>query len=437
MILVGNQRGGAKNLALHLLKEENEHVEVHELRGFASHNLREALNEAYAISRATKCRQYLFSLSLNPPPQENVPVGAFEGAIDKIEARLGLSGQPRAIVFHEKEGRRHCHAVWSRIDADEIKAVPLPFTKRKLQEVARELYLEHGWRMPRGFADATERDPRNFTLDEWQQARRAGQDPRAVKAAFQDAWAISDSKAAFLHALEERGYKAARGDRRGFVAVDVRGEVYAIAKWAGIKTSQVRARLGDERTLPSVAEVQNQIAHDMLAVMRRLGDTLDAQRQERETQIEQQRQELVARQRAQRQALNDRFEQRQRAEYQQRQKRFRTGFKGFWDRLTGQHSRIKAQNEREAHESFARDRAEKEQLVFQHLEQRRSLNVLRIQERAGHQHQKQELQQDVQTYEGMPTDLRKQRLEEYSRERASRSASRAPQDRNRGRSFDR
>ena len=36
MILHGNQRGGAKNLALHLLKDENEHVEAHELRGFVA-----------------------------------------------------------------------------------------------------------------------------------------------------------------------------------------------------------------------------------------------------------------------------------------------------------------------------------------------------------------------------------------------------------------
>ena len=39
MILHGNQRGGARDLALHLLKDENEHVEVHELRGFVSDNL--------------------------------------------------------------------------------------------------------------------------------------------------------------------------------------------------------------------------------------------------------------------------------------------------------------------------------------------------------------------------------------------------------------
>jgi len=85
MILVGNQRSGAKNLALHLLKEENEHVEVHEIRSFTSQNLISALNEAYAISRATRCKQYLFSLSLNPPPNENVSIDIFEDAIEKIE----------------------------------------------------------------------------------------------------------------------------------------------------------------------------------------------------------------------------------------------------------------------------------------------------------------------------------------------------------------
>ena len=60
MILIGNQRGGAKDLAQHLLKEENDHVQVHELRGFASGNLAGALTEAYAVSRGTKCKQFLF-----------------------------------------------------------------------------------------------------------------------------------------------------------------------------------------------------------------------------------------------------------------------------------------------------------------------------------------------------------------------------------------
>ena len=123
MILVGNQRGGAKDLALHLLKQENEHVEVHGVRGFASQNLMAALNEAHAISRATRCKQFLFSLSLNPPKDENVSTETFKQTIDRVEEKLGLTNQPRAIVFHEKNGRRHCHAVWSRIKVDEMKAV--------------------------------------------------------------------------------------------------------------------------------------------------------------------------------------------------------------------------------------------------------------------------------------------------------------------------
>ncbi len=39
MILNGNQRGGAKDLALHLMKTANECVEIHELRGFMSSDL--------------------------------------------------------------------------------------------------------------------------------------------------------------------------------------------------------------------------------------------------------------------------------------------------------------------------------------------------------------------------------------------------------------
>lgn len=118
MILKASQRAGAKQLALHLLRtDENDHVEVHEVKGFAADDLVGALREAYAVSRGTKCRQYLFSLSPSPLQTENVEIPVFEQAIQTIEDHLGLTGQPRAIVFHEKNGRRHAHCVWSRISS--------------------------------------------------------------------------------------------------------------------------------------------------------------------------------------------------------------------------------------------------------------------------------------------------------------------------------
>jgi hypothetical protein len=180
MILNGNQLGGARDLALHLTKPENEHFEIHEIRGFVADTLFGALKEAEAISRGTRCRQFLYSLSLNPPETENVPVAAFEDAIERVEKKLGLTGHARVVVFHEKQGRRHAHCVWSRIDTERMRAVRMSHDRLKLGDISRELYFEHGWKMPEGLIDPALRNPLNFDRQEWFKAKRAGKDPRAT-----------------------------------------------------------------------------------------------------------------------------------------------------------------------------------------------------------------------------------------------------------------
>lgn len=409
MILVGNQRAGAKDLALHLLKPENEHVEVHELRGFASENLVSALNEAYAVSRGTKCRQFLYSLSLNPPARENVNTDVFEAAINRVEEDLGLTGQPRAIVFHEKEGRRHCHAVWSRIDTEQMKALPLPYTKRKLQIISRELYLEHGWTMPRGLMVSEERDPRNFTLGEWQQAKRIGKDPRTIKATFQDCWAVSDTGPAFAQALKERGYILAKGDRRGFVAVDYRGEIYAVAKWVGIKTKEVRAKLKEDQSLPSVKKARSQIAGEMALRLRDLENQQHTAIAGRLAGLEKKLQLMTCNHAEKRKALSEAHELRWQQETVVRQARYNKGLRGFFDRFTGQHKRIKEQNERETFDAMVRDRREKDGLIFQQLEERGTLQA-RMERLKGFQTERtQELTRDRSQYE----DIRHHRRETF------------------------
>lgn len=373
MILVGNQRGGGRDLAAHLLSSDNDHVTVHEVRGFASDNVHGAFQEAYATSKGTRCKQFLFSLSFNPPPRENVSTETFEDAIARAEEKLGLTNQPRVIVFHEKEGRRHAHAVWSRIDIEDMKAVQMSFSHRKLQDLSRELYLEHGWRMPDGLADKSRSDPRNFTLDEWQQAKRQDQDPRTIKTALQDAWAVSDNKAALVHALKERGFHLARGDRRGYVAVDHNGEAYALARWAGVKTKDVRARLGEPDALPSLDDAKAQFAKDMRPALHRwereLQERIDAQH----TRYETHKRGLIERQTAERQALFDGIEERRIRDTQARQERFRTGLAGFWDKLRGEHRRLREENEKDAYDSLLRDRRQKDDLVFSQLKERRAL----------------------------------------------------------------
>ena len=406
MILNGNQRGGAKDLALHLEKDENEHVDVHELRGFMSQNLMGALNEIYAISQGTKCSRFMYSLSLNPPKDATVPVADFMNAIERAEKKLGLTGQPRAIVFHEKEGpggmRRHCHVVWSRINTQEIKAIPMPYDYDRLRELSRELFLEHGWTMPLGLVNSKERDPRNFTLAEWQQAKRIGKDPRAIKTAIQDAWAISDSKAAFVHALEERGYSLARGDKGRFVAVDIHGEVYSIRQQIkGIRVKQLRQRLGDEKALPSVEQAQYKIANDMLPVLRRFKEELRTEVKSQTEDAKHALAELVAKQRAERQAFVQKLAMRAQQEAVARQARFRKGFKGIWDRLRGEHKRIAQENERDYRRCVERDAKEKDQFIALQLAQRRMIREHAAVMHRLYRDERQEITRDMASFEAM------------------------------------
>jgi len=190
-------------------------------------------------------------------------VKVFEDALSRIEERLGLTGQPHALVFHEKEGRRHAHCVWSRINVEEMKAINIAYPKRKLMAIARDLYLEHGWKMPKGFVSSREKNPLNYTRAEWQQALHTKQSPKAIKASLQDCWAISDTKKAFENALKERGYFLAKGDRRGYVAVDVYGEVYSLSRQLGIKAKDLKARLGVAKALPSIKETKARIENQV------------------------------------------------------------------------------------------------------------------------------------------------------------------------------
>lgn len=369
-------------LARHLMNvEDNEHVSVHELRGFVSDDLAGAFNEAYAISRGTRCQQFLFSLSLSPPETELVPVEVFEQTISGIEQNLGLTGQPRALVFHEKNGRRHAHCVWSRVDADRMKGINLPFFKMKLNEISRELFLEHGWELPRGFENREDRDPLNFSQAEFQQAKRSEQDVRVLKQMFRECWAASDSQAAFVAALSEHGFHLARGDRRGHVAVDWRGEVYAISRWVGIKAREVRARLGDGADLPTVDEAKQKFAEHQSTQASQAWTNTAAIFEPLQRALEAERSALVARHRAARDALKAKHETRQIEETKARANCLPRGIKAAWLRISGKYEALKQENEADFQRCLSRDAVELQKLIeAQHRERQdlqRSFRQLR------------------------------------------------------------
>jgi hypothetical protein len=370
MILKASQRGGGQDLAAHLMRvDDNEHVSLHELRGFAADDLKGAFKEAEAVSRGTKCNQYLFSLSLNPPEQEHVPVEVFETAIGRIEERLGLQGQPRAVVFHEKEGRRHAHCVWSRIEPETMTARQLSFFKTKLQGVARELYLENGWKLPRGLVNAAERDPTNFTLAEWQQAKRQQIDPRWLKSTLQECWQRSDNPASFQRALQERGFHLAQGDKRGFVVLDHQGEVWSLPRMLDLKTKDVRARLGSGE-LPSVEQTRATIGERMVPAINAHAAESRARFAERAATLGKYKAEMTELHREAREKLKTRQEAQWREETIQRAARLPRGIRGLWHRITGKYQQVRRENEVEAKQSRDYQAKERDALIAKQLEQR-------------------------------------------------------------------
>ena len=398
MILKASQRGGGLQLARHLMNiADNDHVDLHEMRGFIAGDLEGALKEAYAISRGTRCQQFLFSVSLNPPETEHVPVPIFEAAVQEIEERVGLSGQPRAIVFHEKQGRRHAHAVWSRIDARQMKAINLPHFKLKLRDISRELYREHGWTMPRGLIDGRFSNPLNFSLAEWQQAQRIKSDPRQIKEMLRVCWASSPSRRAFEAALEERGYYLARGDRRGHVAVDWRGGIHSLSRCTGASVKDIQKRLGDPAELRSAAEIKISLAErlaEKLGGFRAEEDT----RSKKETEAQQAaRRNLILQQRQRRSALRQQHEQRAIAERKERASQLPTGLRAIWSRITGRYAASKKEIEAQAQNCAERDRKELQALIERQLSERRQLLQQHRKLRSEHEERISDLDRDLET----------------------------------------
>lgn len=420
MILKGNQRAGGAQMAKHLLNStQNEHVKVHEVSGFIAFDVLGALNEAYALSKGTKCKQFMYALSLRPPQDEKVPVAVFEDTLERVEKKLGLEGQPRVVVFHEKEGRRHAHCVWSRIDTENMKAINISHPKLKLQTIAKSLYLEHGWNMPEGFRDKSKRNPLNYNRAEWQQALRIGRKPDDIKRELQECWAVSDSKESFSSALQEIGYTLAQGDRRGFVAVDVHGEVYSLTRQLGQKKKVLANRLGSHEDLPTVSDVQTTMKGQLSKLFKGFADELKFQHELESRPLDKAKKDMVERHQADRKR-QDRFQQeRWHAEELKRSARIRSGFKGLWDKINGRYWKNRKINEREAWLSYQRDQKEREDIINKQLAERQNLQAQINLLREKQEKERQALLRYLSHAQGMEEGKPKQR-QEKSKQPASR-----------------
>lgn|GEM_PF-3198773 len=263
MIIKGTSCAGASRLATHLTRTDtNERAEVKEVRGVVAEDLLGALREMESVASGTRTTKPFYHGSINTKEDERLTDEQRTYAIDKLEAALGLTGQPRVVVVHEKEGREHCHIVWSRIDLDRMAAISDSHNYRKHEEVARALEKEFGLERVQGAhveRDGKERPGRTPSHREMLQAERTGVSPAHAKALLTGVWLTTKNGKEFQAALAEKGWVLARGDRRDFVAIDPTGGVHSIARRIeGAKAADVRERFSDidPRSLQSVAEAK-------------------------------------------------------------------------------------------------------------------------------------------------------------------------------------
>jgi len=395
MILKGSARGSAMSLAVHLLNtEDNDHVEVHSVTGFMCEDVTGAFKEVQAIAKGTKCTKPFFSVSLNPPSKETVSIEAFELAVEQIEDAHDLRNQPRVIIFHEKDGRRHAHVVWSRIDAERMTAKELPFFKNKLREVSKQLYVQNHWQMPRGLMDSEAKNPTNVTLAEWQAAKRLGKNAIDQKKLIQECWAVSDSRASFQAALEERGYILAKGYRRGHVIVAYDGEVLTVARATGLKAKIVRERLNEPDDLLSVREALEQHNLALKRQFKRFARELRLDLVTKRSKLNTKRADMIVYHRNQRAQLDKGQAARWEKEVRQRASRLKRGVAGVWQWVTGERNRIHHLNETEALQFLKRDRNQRQTLISAQLSDRRILELERTEIRQQSMGLIQELKSD-------------------------------------------
>lgn len=270
MIIKGASRAAPAQLARHLQRSDtNEKVHILELQSPAL-DLGEAFRDWQTLVEGTRGFKGLYHANIDPAADYTMTTEQWQRAVEVLEKELGLEGQPRAVVMHQKHGREHVHVVWARTDIDAMVLRSDSQNYQAHERASQKLEMEFGHEPVPGKHAKRDREkqpefPRaEANHAEWQQGERTGLRPGAMKEEITALKQAADNAQAFKAALEEHGYILARGDRRDFVIIDPAGQVHSLGRQLeGMKAAELRAFMKpvDPQSLPTVEqakEVQKQ-----------------------------------------------------------------------------------------------------------------------------------------------------------------------------------
>ena len=218
MIIKGGSRAAPGQLARHLQRRDtNENVEILELQSLNS-DLAEAFRDWQTLVEGTRGTKGLYHANIDPAKDYTMTPEQWQRAVEVLEKELGLEGQPRAVVMHQKHGREHVHVVWARTDIDEMILRSDSQNYQAHERASQKLEQEFGHEPVPGKHAKRDREkqpefPRaEANQAEWQQGERTGLLPGAMKDQITALKQACDSAQAFkvgprragLHARQRR-----------------------------------------------------------------------------------------------------------------------------------------------------------------------------------------------------------------------------------------
>jgi hypothetical protein len=130
-----------------------------------------------------------------------------------------------------------------------MRAVQLSNDHQKLRKVVQEFARDHGIQLPDGLkknkgGERYEDRKDQATLREKQQEERSGFSKIDRVRSITDAWNTTRTGEDFIRALAAKDYYLARGDRRGYVVIDLAGEIHSLSRQIkGARGKDINARL--------------------------------------------------------------------------------------------------------------------------------------------------------------------------------------------------
>jgi hypothetical protein len=260
MIIKGNRRGGAKQLADHLLRRDtNEEVLIREITGYpgaglTDHDLSSTLRFMAAQGQAKGKLRTLYHAIIAPQEGETLNQQQLKYAADILAKNLGMEGHQRVIVEHRKDGRQHFHLVFNILHPTTGKQARLQWTRKFEWNTGRQLEQELGLKPVVSKGRASKRW-------EHERGKRSGINPQDVRQEVTAIYHASKTGAEFNAKLNEAGYILTKGKNNSYVLVDKAGHIHGLLRrLEGVKLKDLRIKFPDLKTLklPSLEQAQKQ-----------------------------------------------------------------------------------------------------------------------------------------------------------------------------------